>query len=94
LFEDTGIDPEYIQSGLLMMDEYDTLKAQAWIDKYNAFISALTTIICPLIGNILLSLSNKDELQAPPQTIVLLIEALISRWVMHYLPLLLSGLRS
>jgi glycine oxidase len=34
LFEDTGIDPEYIQSGLLMMDEYDTLKAQAWINKY------------------------------------------------------------
>jgi glycine oxidase len=32
--EDTGIDPEYIQSGLLMMDEYDTLKAQTWIDKY------------------------------------------------------------
>jgi hypothetical protein len=85
-----------------MMDEYDTLKAQAWIDKYkvttsthpqgalfkniaqvrnprlsticsNAFISALTTIICPLIGNILLSLSNKDELQAPPQTIVLFV---------------------
>jgi hypothetical protein len=28
--EDTGIDPEYIQSGLLMMDEYDTLKAQTW----------------------------------------------------------------
>jgi glycine/D-amino acid oxidase-like deaminating enzyme len=32
-----------------------------------------STIICPLIGNILLSLSNKDELQAPPQTIVLFV---------------------
>ncbi len=39
LFEDTGIDPEYIQSGLLMMDEYDTLKAQAWIDKYKVTTS-------------------------------------------------------
>ena len=34
LFENTGIDPEYIQSGLLMMDEYDTPKAQAWMEKY------------------------------------------------------------
>ncbi len=35
LFEDTGIDPEYIQSGLLMMDKYDTPKARVWMDKYN-----------------------------------------------------------
>ncbi len=34
LFEDTGIDPEYIQSGLLMMDEYDTSKAHTWMEKY------------------------------------------------------------
>ncbi len=35
LLEDTGIDPEYIQSGLLMMDEYNAPKAQRWMDKYN-----------------------------------------------------------
>ncbi len=34
LFEDTGIDSEYIRSGLLMMDEYDTPQAQDWLDKY------------------------------------------------------------
>ncbi|MDC9714361.1 MAG: FAD-dependent oxidoreductase [Gammaproteobacteria bacterium] len=33
LLENTGIDPEYIQSGLLMMNDYDTPKAQAWMDK-------------------------------------------------------------
>lgn len=34
LFEDTGINPEYIRSGLLMMDEYNIPTAQRWMDKY------------------------------------------------------------
>ncbi|BBB24201.1 glycine oxidase [Isorropodon fossajaponicum endosymbiont JTNG4] len=35
IFEDTGINPQYIQSGLLMMNEYDSLLATQWMDKYN-----------------------------------------------------------
>lgn len=34
LLENTDIDPEYIQSGLLMMDEYDSLKAKTWMGRY------------------------------------------------------------
>lgn len=34
LFENTGIDTEYVRSGLLMMDEYDTADAISWMDKY------------------------------------------------------------
>ncbi|SFV87548.1 Glycine oxidase ThiO [hydrothermal vent metagenome] len=32
LFEDTGIDTEYVRSGLLMMDEYDRYEAIDWMD--------------------------------------------------------------
>lgn len=34
LFENTGIDTEYVRSGLLMIDEYDTADAISWMDKY------------------------------------------------------------
>ncbi len=34
LLDNTGIDPEYIHSGLLMMDEYNTPEAQEWMDKH------------------------------------------------------------
>ncbi len=33
LREDTGIDPQYRKTGLLMMDEYDSPQAQAWMAK-------------------------------------------------------------
>ncbi|KAA0446980.1 MAG: FAD-dependent oxidoreductase, partial [Candidatus Thioglobus sp.] len=33
LLESTGIDSEYLRSGLLMMDEYDSLAAVAWLKK-------------------------------------------------------------
>lgn len=35
LLENTGIDPEYIGCGLLMMDKYDTPEAQQWMDKHS-----------------------------------------------------------
>ncbi|WP_041191963.1 NAD(P)/FAD-dependent oxidoreductase [Candidatus Vesicomyidisocius calyptogenae] len=35
IFEDTGIDPQYIQSGLLMMDEYDLPLAIEWMNRYH-----------------------------------------------------------
>lgn len=35
IFKDTGIDPQYIQSGLLMMDEYDSPLAVQWMDKHH-----------------------------------------------------------
>ena len=34
LFENTGVDTEYIRSGLLMMDEYDTPNAVSWMGKH------------------------------------------------------------
>lgn len=34
LFENTGIDTEYVRSGLLMMDEYDTADATSWMGKH------------------------------------------------------------
>ncbi len=33
--ESTGIDPEYIRSGLLMLDEYDSNAAVKWMQKFN-----------------------------------------------------------
>lgn len=35
IHEDTGLDPQYLKSGLLMMDEFDTPEAKAWMQKYN-----------------------------------------------------------
>ena len=35
IFEDTGLDPQYLKSGLLMMDEFDTPEADAWLEKYD-----------------------------------------------------------
>ncbi|CAB5502722.1 Glycine oxidase ThiO [Bathymodiolus thermophilus thioautotrophic gill symbiont] len=35
LFENTGIDPEYIRCGLLMMDKYNTPEAQQWMGKHS-----------------------------------------------------------
>jgi len=34
LFDNTGIDSEYLKSGLLMMDEYDSVEAMNWMKKY------------------------------------------------------------
>ena len=34
LYQNSGIDPEYIKSGLLMMDEYDSDPAKAWLKKF------------------------------------------------------------
>ncbi|WPE18612.1 NAD(P)/FAD-dependent oxidoreductase [Candidatus Thioglobus autotrophicus] len=34
ILEDTGLDPEYLKSGLLMMDEYDSNVASAWLMRY------------------------------------------------------------
>ena len=34
LYQNSGIDPEYIKSGLLMMDEYDSDVAKAWLKKF------------------------------------------------------------
>lgn len=34
LFKDTGIDPEYQKIGLLMVDEFNTKPAKAWIERY------------------------------------------------------------
>ncbi len=34
LHSETGIDPQYQKSGLLMMDEYDTAEAQTWLKRY------------------------------------------------------------
>ncbi|HIJ26175.1 MAG TPA: FAD-dependent oxidoreductase, partial [Gammaproteobacteria bacterium] len=34
IFEDTGLDPEYLKSGLLMMDEFNTSEAKTWMQKY------------------------------------------------------------
>ncbi len=30
----SGVDPQYRRTGLLMMDEYDSSQAQAWLDKF------------------------------------------------------------
>ena len=35
ILEDTGLDPQYLKSGLLMMDEYDSDEAIAWMKRYN-----------------------------------------------------------
>ncbi|MDC9726863.1 MAG: FAD-dependent oxidoreductase [Candidatus Thioglobus sp.] len=35
IHEDTGLDPQYLKSGLLMMDEFDTPEANAWLERYN-----------------------------------------------------------
>ena len=35
ILEDTGLDPEYLKSGLLMMDEYDSHEARAWMARHN-----------------------------------------------------------
>lgn len=42
LLESTGIDPEYIRCGLIMMDNYDTPKAQHWIKKHKINIESHT----------------------------------------------------
>jgi glycine oxidase len=34
IFEDTGLDPQYLKSGLLMMDEYNLPEAKAWMQAY------------------------------------------------------------
>ena len=34
LFESSGIDPEYLHSGLLMVDQFDTPEAKAWMKRY------------------------------------------------------------
>ena len=34
ILEDTGLDPEYLKSGLLMMDEFNTPEAKIWMQKY------------------------------------------------------------
>ncbi len=34
IFEDIGLDPQYLKSGLLMMDEFDTSEAKTWMQKY------------------------------------------------------------
>jgi glycine oxidase len=34
LLKNTGIDPQYQRTGLLMMDEYDTPQAQIWLKKF------------------------------------------------------------
>ncbi|MEJ6558415.1 MAG: FAD-dependent oxidoreductase [Candidatus Thioglobus sp.] len=34
ILEDTGLDPQYLKSGLLMMDEYDSDEAIAWMKSY------------------------------------------------------------
>ena len=35
ILEDTGLDSQYLKSGLLMMDEYDSDEAIAWMKRYN-----------------------------------------------------------
>ncbi len=35
IFEDTGIDAQYLKSGLLMLDEHDSPLAVQWMNKYN-----------------------------------------------------------
>ena len=34
IFEDTGLDPQYLKSGLLMMDEFDTVEAKSWMQEH------------------------------------------------------------
>ena len=34
LYQSSGIDPQYRSSGLLMMDEFDTIEAQTWMKRY------------------------------------------------------------
>jgi glycine oxidase len=34
LYHSSGIDPQYQKSGLLMMDEFETVEAQAWMRRY------------------------------------------------------------
>jgi len=34
LYHSSGIDPQYRKSGLLMMDEFETVEAQAWMKRY------------------------------------------------------------
>jgi len=34
IFEDTGIDPQFLRSGLLMMDEYDLPEAKTWMKSH------------------------------------------------------------
>lgn len=34
LYHSSGIDPQYQKSGLLMMDEFETVEAQAWMKRY------------------------------------------------------------
>ncbi len=34
IFEDTGLDPQYLISGLLMLDEFETPKAKAWMAQH------------------------------------------------------------
>ncbi len=35
LYESSGINPQYIKSGLLMLDEYDSETAVNWMDRFN-----------------------------------------------------------
>ena len=34
ILEDTGLDPQYLKSGLLMIDEYESDEAKAWMARY------------------------------------------------------------
>ena len=38
LKQQTGIDPEYYQSGLLMVNETDVKQSRQWVDKYRVLI--------------------------------------------------------
>jgi glycine oxidase len=34
IFADTGLNPQYLKSGLLMMDEFDSTTAKTWLQRY------------------------------------------------------------
>ncbi len=40
LYDNTGIDSEYLKSGLLMMDEYNSVEAINWMEKYKVSYQA------------------------------------------------------
>ena len=42
LFEESGVDPEYIRSGLLVLDSKDQEKAAAWANKFSMDLSVLS----------------------------------------------------
>ena len=43
LLDETGIDPEYIRSGLLILDETEQSAAQDWAGEHNALLETLDT---------------------------------------------------